>query len=272
MGGSGDGGRPLETGWLADTPVGDTILRRFAFNQADLNERFAVGAGGRSERSGELSLADSGGPIAFFNQAIPLRPLTGVDDPLLDAAERFYSSASHPATLLSLWPTPDLSARGWGLGGHPAFVARPPGPHAASRPEVDVRLVETAADLQVVEEVAVDGYPLEEGRSLLPGGLLPPGLLDTGIRYRVAYLDGRPVAAASNHAGHGVVNLCFAATLPEARRHGAWSALLWARVDDHPDLPAVAFTSDYSRPGFERLGFLVVTRFTLWWRSNGSGG
>ena len=51
---------------------------------------------------------------------------------------------------------------------------------------------------------------------------------------------------------------------------GGTARLTGARVDDHPDLPAVAFTSDYSRPGFERLGFLVVTRFTLWWRSNGA--
>src|SRR5262245_49515629 len=136
--GSAEGGRPLETGWLADTPVGDTVLRRFAFNQSELNERFAAATGGRSERLPELSLADSGGPIAFFNQAIPLRPLTGLDDPRLDAAERFYAGAANAATLLSLWPTPDLSPRGWALGGHPAFVARSPGPHAAPREGVDV--------------------------------------------------------------------------------------------------------------------------------------
>lgn len=267
MAGSAEGDRPLETGWLSDTPVGDTVLRRFAFNQAELNEQFAGAApGGRRERTPELSLADSGGPVAFFNQAIPFRPLTGLDDPLLDAAERFFAAGSQPATLLSLWPTPDLSSRGWGLGGHPAFVARPPGPHAPARPEVEVRVVEDPSDLEAAERVAVDGYPLEEGRDLPPGALLPPALLGTGIRYRLALLDGKAVAAASSHAGHGVVNLCFAATLPEARRAGAWSALLWARVDEHPDLPAVAFTSDYSRPGFERLGFLVLTRFTLWWR------
>jgi hypothetical protein len=266
-----DGGRPLETGWLDDTPVGDTLLRRFAFNQSELNECFADAAGGRSDRAREVSLADSGGPIAFFNQAIPLRPLAGLDDPVLDVAEQFYAGASHASTLLSLWPTPDLSTRGWALGGHPAFVARPPGPHAPARPEVDVRLVENGADLEAVERVAIDGYPLDEARPLPPGALLPPALLETPIRYRLALLDGEPVAAASNHAGHGVVNLCFAATLPQARRHGAWSALLWARVDEHPDLPAVAFTSDFSRPGFERLGFLVLTRFTLWWRSPAAG-
>jgi hypothetical protein len=266
MGGSAEDGRPLETGWRDDTPVGDTLLRRFAFNQAELNERFAVAAGARSQRHGDLSLADSGGPIAFFNQAIPFRPLTGLDDPVLDTVERFYAEAPQAATLLSLWPTPDLSARGWSLGGHPAFVARPPGPHAAPRREVDVQLVRNPVDLAQVERVAIDGYPLDEARSLPPGELLPAALLDTDIRYRIGSLEGVPVAAASSHTAHGVVNLCFAATLPQARRHGAWSALLWARVDDHPKLPAVAFTSDFSRPGFQRHGFLVLTRFTLWWR------
>jgi hypothetical protein len=43
-----------------------------------------------------------------------------------------------------------------------------------------------------------------------------------------------------------------------------WHALVAARCAATPDLPAVAFTSDYSRPGFVRTGFLPVTRFTLW--------
>ena len=45
----------------------------------------------------------------------------------------------------------------------------------------------------------------------------------------------------------GVVNLCLAATLSAARRRGAWQALVAARCAASPDLPAVAFTSDYSR-------------------------
>jgi hypothetical protein len=46
-----------------------------------------------------------------------------------------------------------------------------------------------------------------------------------------------------------------------------WEALVWARVADAPELPAIAYTSDYSRPGFVRMGFLPITRFTLWYRS-----
>ena len=81
---------------------------------------------------------------------------------------------------------------------------------------------------------------------------------------RIGYLDGTPVVAAASHAAHDVVNLCLAATLPAARCRGAWRALVAARCADTPDLPAVAFTSDYSRPGFLRTGFLPITRFTLW--------
>ena len=77
-------------------------------------------------------------------------------------------------------------------------------------------------------------------------------------------LDDTPVAIGNALVGHGVVNLCLGATLPSARRRGVWEALVWARVASAPDLPTVAYTSDYSRPGFLRMGFLVVSRFTLW--------
>jgi hypothetical protein len=93
---------------------------------------------------------------------------------------------------------------------------------------------------------------------------LGPALLRSAVRHWIGYLDGTPVAAAASHAAHGVVNLCLAATLPAARRHGVWRTLVAARCAGAPDLPAVAFTSDYSRPGFLRTGFLPITRFTLW--------
>jgi len=79
-------------------------------------------------------------------------------------------------------------------------------------------------------------------------------------------VEGTPAAIGSSHVAYGVVNLCLAATLPTARRRGAWESLVWARIDDGPGLPAAAFSSDDSRPGFLRMGFLPVTRFTLWLR------
>ena len=258
--------RPLETGWLADTPVTDTVLRRFLFNQADVNGTIAVASGGHHERTDAVAMADANGPVPYFNQAILLRPISSIDDPVLDQLTDFYRGATgRMRMLLSLWPTPDLSSRGWSLVGHPAFMVRGAFPVSFEPGEgVTVRTAETSDDLHEAERVAVEGYPLDEARGLPPGSVFPDALLGTDITVRLGRLDGQAAAAAFCHVGHGVVNLCFAATLPQTRRRGVWEALVWARVGDGPSLPAVAYTSDYSRPGFERMGFVPTIRFTLW--------
>ncbi|HEV8298022.1 MAG TPA: hypothetical protein VGQ20_12010 [Acidimicrobiales bacterium] len=259
--------RPPEDGWLPDTPVGDSILRRFVHNQADLNDAHARAAGGRTSRLDGAALADSGGPIAYLNQAVLLRPLSGRDDPTLDGVEEFMGAGRAGATtLLSIWPTPDITTRGWFLVGHPTFVVR--GPVAvdpAVPPDVSLRLVSTPDDLAVAERVAVEGYPLEVGRGARPGSLLPAAL-SGGVQLWTGSHAGEAVGVGAAFVAHGLVNLCLAATLPAARRKGVWGALVDARVAGAPELPAAAFTSDMSRPGFEAKGFLPITRFTLWAR------
>ena len=49
--------RPLETGWLPDTPIGDSLLRRFIANQADLQDHLAgaTGLGGRARSMGRTA-------------------------------------------------------------------------------------------------------------------------------------------------------------------------------------------------------------------------
>jgi hypothetical protein len=259
--------RPLENGWLPDTPVEDTLLRQFVHNQAEVNEVTARALGGRADRTDDVFLADAGSPVVYSNQAILARPLSSTDDPVLDVVDDFYGGSPRTATVLSLWPTPDLSGRGWSLAGHPAFVARGPGEHALREaPGVELRTAATPEDFATAERVAIDGYPIDEARDEPPGSVFPPALAGTGLAVRLGLFDGQPVAIGNRFVGHGVVNLCLGATLPAARRRGVWQALVWARVDDAPDLPAVAYTSDYSRPGFIRMGFLPITRFTLWLR------
>lgn len=259
--------RPLESGWLSDTPVDDSILRRFLFNQAEVNETIARAIAGRVERSTAVSLSDSGLSVPYLNQATLFRPLTGDDDPVLNEVAAFYGGCS-PGLLLSAWPTPDLSRRGWMLVGHPMFVVRGPVPASLydtrPKPGVTVRLARTAGDLALMERILVDGYPIPEVADLPANSALGARLIGGPVAQRIGYLDGAPVATGASHVGHGVVNLCLASTLPQARRHGVWQAMVNARCADAPDLPAVAFTSDYSRPGFLRMGFLPVHRFTLW--------
>ena len=259
--------RPLESGWLADTPVEDSLLRRFVHNQADVNELLALALGGRRDRTDDVFLTDGGSPVGYFNQAIPARPVLDVTDPVLDTIDAFFAATQNPTTLLSIWPTPDLSDRGWRLGGHPMMVVRSPTPIEHDPPaDVDVRVAAQPGDFATAERVAIEGYPLEEARGMPAGALFAPTVAEAGLAVRLGLLDGEPVAAGNRFIAHGLVNLCFAATMPAARRRGVWEALVWARVGDAPTLPAVAYTSDHSRPGFERMGFLPLTRFTLWVR------
>ena len=256
--------RPLETGWLPDTPIGDSLLRRFVANQADLQDHLVGAVGGRSDRTPDVALSDSGVAAAYLNQAVMLRPISDAYDAVLDHVASFYAGSA--GLLLSPWPTPDLAGRGWQLVGHPMFVVRGPVGEPADAPPsgVNVRCAESADDLALVERILIDGYPAPELDGLPANRAMGPALLGSAVRHWIGYLDGTPVATAASHAAHGVVNLGLAATLPAARRHGVWRTLVTARCADTPDLPAVAFTSDYSRPGFLRMGFLPITRFTLW--------
>ena len=261
----------LETGWLPSSPIDDNLLRQFVHNQAVVNEITATALGGRTGRTDDVFLADTGGPIPYLNQAILTRPLTAAGDPALATVESFFApaaAAGRPATLLSPWPTPDLSTRGWSLVGHPAMVLRSPGraTHEPA-PGVEVRTVSSADDFAIAEHVAIEGYPFDEARGLPARSLFPPALAGSELVVRLGVLDGDPVAVGNAVVAHGLVNLCLGATLPAARRRGVWEALVWSRVNAAPDVPAVAYTSDYSRPGFRRLGFLPITRFTLWMRS-----
>jgi hypothetical protein len=116
-----------------------------------------------------------------------------------------------------------------------------------------------------------DGYPLE-GAQGRPGSAFPETLGDSDVSVLIASVDDADVAVGMGYVAHGCVNLCGAATLPTARRTGAWGALVRTRVAAAPECPAVAFTSDYSRPGFEHLGFVSAFRFTLWIRSRQDAG
>jgi hypothetical protein len=261
----------LATGWGADEPVDDSVLRQFLFNQADAVDVMGGGPASRHQRRADVALCDSGGPVLYLNEALLLRPVTSADDPVLDVVEEFFAASDgRLVMLLSPWPLPDLSARGWQLGGHPMFMIRSPGPVLHEPPPgVAVSSVTGVEQLRVLERVAIDGYPLDAARDAPAGSVFGDWLLDSPVALRLAEVGGEAVAAGASHVGHGVVNLCFAATLPAARRRGAWSAVMWARVADASDLPTVCFTSDSSRPGFAKHGFLPVTRFTLCVRPGG---
>jgi hypothetical protein len=254
--------RPLETGHLDDTPVQDTLLRRYLHNQADLSVLLAEAGGGDVVRRPDLVVAAFDTPVAYQNEAVLLRPLAGPDDELLDVAEQ--GLRGRHGVLVSAWPTPDLAPRGWQLVGHPTFVAR--GPQSPADVSPVVRRATTAEELALAERLAAEGYPMPEALGAAPGFAYPAGVLGSALHLFVGSHEGEPVGVAASYRAHEVLNLCLAATLPAARRRGVWEALAQARLAEAPDLPAVACTSDYTRAGFEKLGFLPVSRLTMWAR------
>ena len=266
--------RAPETGWLGDTPVDDNLIRQFLFNQADFADLIAQGFDGTTARTDDVALAASRCLVPYFNEALLLRPILRDDDPVLDEIDGFFADSAAPVwVILSAWPTPSLAARGWELVGHPAFVVRTPGNplrEPAARPGVDLQLRRAVepVDVLAAERVMVHGYPLETAKGN-PGSAFPESLGRSDASVHIAAVDGTDVAVGVGFVAHGCVNLCGAATLEAARRTGAWGALVRTRVAVAPELPAVAFTSDFSRPGFEHLGFVSTLRFTMWAKGRG---
>jgi hypothetical protein len=261
----------LTDGWEPDLPVSDTLLRRFLFNLAAFNELPAVAAGARVLRRDDLAAADLGRPAAMHNAATLLRPLPfDRAGETLDVVEGFFDGhGSGEAYLWSAWPTPDLRPRGWVLEGHPPLLLRPAGgpPPPPVPPGLRAERVTGVEGLRDWERVAVDGFPYRELQPYRPGVLLEERVLaDERLRLWVGYEDDRPVCMGTLFVDAGVAAFSLGVTLPEARRRGYWAAMAGVRLLEEPDLPAVGIFSDMSRPPAEAIGFLPLTRFTLWHR------
>lgn len=257
----------LETGWRATTALDDTIVRRFALHEAELMASVASAHGGRVLRRPDVVAADLGRPSGLFNSAVLLAPPVG--DTVTDITAWFDADGHGEVLLWSPVPTPDLRALGWRLEGHPPLLIRQArGPLPAAPDGVVVTEVTDAAGVDEFSRVVVDGFPFADLQPYRQGRLLDDRLLrDRRWRLWLAEISGRPLAAGALFVEHGLAQLALAATLPAARGHGAWYALVRARLLAASDLLSVGIFNDASRPGVERLGYLPITRFTLWRRA-----
>lgn len=64
----------LTTGWEADVPAADSLVRAYVLTTAERSEAIATAAGGRVLRTDDASMADGGSPIMFDNIVTLLRP------------------------------------------------------------------------------------------------------------------------------------------------------------------------------------------------------
>ncbi|MGH9049965.1 MAG: GNAT family N-acetyltransferase [Acidimicrobiia bacterium] len=257
--------QPLGTGWEPTTPAGDTVLRDYLTMWAQWLEDLARQCGGRAERHDDVVLSDLGSSSMFLNSALSLQPPDATDiDDLVDRVARFFGAGTGSGYVwFNAWPMPDLRARGFELVGHPPFMLRPAG--GAPRPAPTGLRIEEVADPQGLadfDRAVILGFPLPdlgEGPTFGTGALA----LDD-YRIFVGYRGDEPVTTASAHVGARLQHVELVATRPEWRGRGYGEAVTWRATLSDPTVPAMLIASDDGRPVYERMGYLPVTRFTLW--------
>lgn len=251
----------LTTGWEPDLAVGDTVSRAFLFAWADHTATVVGAAGGRVERSGEALFTDGATACPFDNTVMLLRPPAEIDlEATLAAADEFFP-AERMWMLVSAWPLEPRTGAGWHHIGHPPFMLRAAGGSAPPAPS-GLRIVEVDDDRGVADYASVAGAAFE----LDPGVLADPRTKVPALRLFVGYEDDRPVSVAGAWVGEGVVEITWVATLPDARGRGYGEAVTWRATLAEPSLPAGLVASDLGRPVYERMGYLPISRFTLWMR------
>jgi predicted GNAT family acetyltransferase len=72
------------------------------------------------------------------------------------------------------------------------------------------------------------------------------------------------VSVAGAAVNHGIVEVDWVATLPQARGRGYGAALTMAAAGIAPGLPALLLASDAGRPVYQHLGFIDLLRTTMW--------
>ncbi|MFI5047941.1 MAG: N-acetyltransferase [Acidimicrobiia bacterium] len=256
---------PLETGWLDGTPVDDSLLRRFVIGFGEWIETSARAAGHAVLRTDDVVAVDEHADHKLLNCGILLRPLTAERaGELLADLTGFYTGAGAPFSLFSPWPA---DVPGLVIGGHPPVMLRMPGNVPAGAGDaagLDVREVTTRALLAEYERVLVEGFPLDSLATDRGGVALHPSSLHVpGMRMFVGLVDGRGVTGATSILGHGVNHVEWVATLDAARGKGYGAAITWAATLVDPALPALLVASDLGRPVYERMGYVVLDRWTF---------
>jgi hypothetical protein len=259
----------LADGWEPHREVADGLVRRFVFAYASSMAGPVAALGGTVVRRDGFVLHDLGHPAGYYNGVTLLRPLpyAGWQDVVAELDATIDRDAGGELLLWSAWPTPDLSSLGWDRVGHPPLLLLPPRLEPVPPPPSWLRVepVEDARRLADWERVAVEGYPFTSSQPVRPGVLVDDRLLrDPGFHAWVGYDGGTPVTIGTSYIAHGCHVFALGVTLPTHRGRGAWQAMAHRRLAAFPQLPALSLFSDMSRPPAERIGFLALSRWTVW--------
>ncbi len=258
----------LTTGWEADVPADDSLLRAYVLTTADRGEVLANAAGGPTRRTERAAFADGRSPVPFDNVVTLLAPLTAAEArEVVEEALDFYPD-DRAFLVQSTWPVPDAGDLGITLMGHPPFMFRPAGPPAEVRDSgLDIREVVDEDGLEVFFHTITEAYPMPADDSALRN----VGVLGTGIRLWVGYEGDRPVGTAGVFVAHGTNDVEWISVYDDCRGKGYGAALTWAATLADPAVPAVLIASDPGQPVYQRMGYVALTHLSLWFRPPGGG-
>ena len=262
-------GTDLENGARPSTPTGDNLILDHIRATAAGYAAVADAGGGRSGELADLGLhmVDLACPSPFGNLAHLTAPVPEARTADLAAAMKDFFGARDggPYLLFSPWPTGDLGAHGFVLGGHPPVMVRPAGGTPTECDDLRVVVATDPDELEAFERTLAIGYPASE---LLPFGSAPrlfgDGVLASGWSFYVGYCDDEPVATAAAFVGEGLVLVEAVSTFESHRRRGFGDAITSAATFTAPELPAMLISSDPGRGVYQRLGYMPITRYTLW--------
>lgn len=212
--------------------------------------------------------ADTKLPAAYPNSATMLRPLTEQEAANVVARlDQFYAEdVSGSWMFWSAWPTPDLAPYGMRAAGQTPLMVRLPSPVPAATAS-GLRIVEASAeaDLLDVDNVMTHGYPIPE-LTFPDDRITDKRAVGGPLHFFVGYEDDQPVSCAMACIGEREVGIYAVATLPDRRGKGYGGALTLAALAAAPHLPAVLEASEFGQPIYLRLGFQVVSEYTLWYK------
>ncbi len=247
----------------------DTWRTISASNLALQFEHFPRSMGKRWVRWDGLWAADTNLPAAYPNSATMLRPLEESEAAdVVARLDQFYAGdVGGPWMLWSAWATPDLTPSGMRQAGQTPLMVRLPATIPAPAAATGFRIVEatTESDLLDVDNVMIRGYPIPE-LTFPDDHVTNTRALGGPMRFFVGYEGDQPVSCAMACIGEREVGIYAVATLPDRRGKGYGGALTVAAIAAAPHLPAVLEASDFGQPIYRRLGFQVVSEYTIWYK------
>lgn len=252
---------------MTTTPLdGSSVTDRAARSMADRALHHARAIGAPHHDGGDVAVAKLGPAGLFVNLAVVLRARPDWSR-VLATIDRVVPRGTL-ATLVSPFATPDLDAESWHPAGSPPLMVREPGAAPAPSVPAELRVHEVVDEsgLEVFERTLVDGYPMHDLQPYEWGRFLDARVLGGPTRFWIGYVAERPAAVAAAHVAAGVVDVEMIATLEAFRGRHYGAALAWAATTADPTLPAVLIASDLGRPVYERLGYRIVERWTMWYR------